>query len=196
MQIHSGEIYHVFNRGNNKQPIFFNRKNYLFFLQKIRTHLHPYCDILAYCLMPNHFHFLIYMNDKSIQPCQKSPNNNMINEFSKGLRTTLSSYTQAVNKQEKRTGALFAPKTKTVPTSGGSIINDYSIYCFIYIHKNAYKAGLVNHPKDWEFCSYPDYSGIRNGTLCNKKLAAEELDFELNEFYDFIDRPIPSEFKF
>ncbi len=47
------EYYHVYNRGNNKQPIFFNQVNYLFFLKKIRDQLLPCADIIAYCLMPN-----------------------------------------------------------------------------------------------------------------------------------------------
>ena len=62
MQFQDGHIYHVFNQGNNHQKVFFNRENYLFFLQKIRTHILPHADILAWCLMPNHFHLEIYVN--------------------------------------------------------------------------------------------------------------------------------------
>ena len=51
--------YHVYNRGNNNQPIFFNSGNYLFFLRKIRVEWRRYCDILAWCLMPDHFHFIL-----------------------------------------------------------------------------------------------------------------------------------------
>ena len=53
-------IYHVYNRGNNNQKIFFINDNYYFFLRKIKKHLTKYCELLAYCLMPNHFHFMIY----------------------------------------------------------------------------------------------------------------------------------------
>ncbi len=52
-------IYHVYNRGNNSQTVFFNHENYMFFLEKIRTHIFPHADILAWCLMPNHFHLMI-----------------------------------------------------------------------------------------------------------------------------------------
>ncbi|HNX87523.1 MAG TPA: hypothetical protein PKH58_00450 [Paludibacteraceae bacterium] len=52
--------YHIFNQGNNKELIFFNRENYFFFLKKIETHIVPFADVLAYCLMPNHFHLMVY----------------------------------------------------------------------------------------------------------------------------------------
>ncbi|MFZ4414303.1 MAG: hypothetical protein ACOYOV_14565, partial [Bacteroidales bacterium] len=63
MQFEQGHIYHIYNQGNNKQHIFFKRENYLFFLQKIRKHILPYADVLAWCLMPNHFHLLVYVKD-------------------------------------------------------------------------------------------------------------------------------------
>jgi len=53
MQIEKGYIYHIYNQGNNKQKIFFEQENYLFFLRKIRTHILPYGDILAWCFTPS-----------------------------------------------------------------------------------------------------------------------------------------------
>ena len=55
MKFEPHTIYHIFNQGNNRQPIFFQERNYYFFLEKMKTHLLPYGDIIAYCLMPNHF---------------------------------------------------------------------------------------------------------------------------------------------
>ncbi len=52
-------IYHIYNQGNNRQPIFFTHENYLFFLKKITKHVLPYADVLAWCLMPNHFHLMV-----------------------------------------------------------------------------------------------------------------------------------------
>ena len=56
-------LYHIYNQGNNKQKIFFSRENYLYFLQKINKHIRPHVDVLAWCLMPNHFHLLVYVKD-------------------------------------------------------------------------------------------------------------------------------------
>lgn len=52
-------FYHVYNRGNNGEKIFFNEENYRYFLRKFGIYLTPYIEVYAYCLLPNHFHFLI-----------------------------------------------------------------------------------------------------------------------------------------
>ncbi len=51
--------YHLYNRGNNKQLIFYKEKNYPYFLLKLATYLTSYLDLFAYCLLPNHFHLLV-----------------------------------------------------------------------------------------------------------------------------------------
>ena len=58
-------LYHIYNRGNNRQVIFPQEKNYDFFLKKVGLELKGLCDLLAYCLMPNHFHLLIYISESS-----------------------------------------------------------------------------------------------------------------------------------
>lgn len=56
-----GHFYHVYNQGNNRQNIFFERDNYLYFLRLIRQSFITHTiDIVAYCLMPNHYHLLVY----------------------------------------------------------------------------------------------------------------------------------------
>lgn len=56
-----GHLYHIYNQGNNRGKIFFIRGNYQFFLRKINQFILPYADVLAWCLMPNHFHLMIYV---------------------------------------------------------------------------------------------------------------------------------------
>jgi len=60
MNFETGNLYHIYNQGNNRQKIFFSRENYLFFLNKIKTHILPHADIVAWCLLPNHFHLMVY----------------------------------------------------------------------------------------------------------------------------------------
>ena len=197
MYFEVGQVYHVYNRGNNKQLIFFNEENYLFFLKKIRKLVLPNCELLAYCLMPNHFHLLIYATEKTVEYNQRN-----INAFSEAIRKLLSQYTKAVNIQQSRTSSLFQQNTKaklvtnlschehrgTTPSLcndfHSKIVQDSAINCFVYIHKNP--SEITNYDlSKWKFSSYLDYTGCRNGTLCNKKLAYSLFGFREDDFLKF-----------
>ena len=211
MDFEKGELYHIYNQGNNRQKIFLNRDNYLFFLSKMRKHLLPFCDIVAYCLMPNHFHWMVKVNEVVMEPIgsdiQKIKHTELHSKHthrltpshpvSKPSRHTLNnsiaillrSYTRAINNQENRTGALFRGGTKaecltnpadlspsfinnttsTIGIGGVDEIN-YPLQCFSYIHQNPVRAGLVKSGEDWEFSSAPDFAGIRDGTLIDRKI--------------------------
>lgn len=170
MKLHTGGLFHIYNRGNNGQTIFFTNHNYRFFLSKVRKYLLPHADFLAWCLMPNHFHFLIYI----------PPDANTF-LFSDGMRLTLMSYTKAVNIQESRTGSLFEQNThsKILDT------HKYSLTCFYYIHQNPLRSGWVTKLENWEYSSFRDYMGLRNGTLINKATAQTLLDLPVtpDQFY-------------
>ena len=111
MHLIQNEFYHIYNRGNNKQVIFFNDNNYLFFIKKIREQLLPYADIICYCLMPNHFHLIVRANEKSVIE-RESFGGKSMQEFVYRVGILLSSYTQAINKQNRTIGSLFQQKTK------------------------------------------------------------------------------------
>ena len=81
------QIIHLYNQGNNRRTIFYNRENYLFFLKKLRKHLPPFCEILCYCLMPNQFHVMINTNESTER--MKWVRNKEISEFSENLRIML-----------------------------------------------------------------------------------------------------------
>ena len=87
-----GEHYHIYNRGHNRQAIFFVRENYLFFLRQWRRYVAPSCQAIAYCLMPTHYHVLLRVTADGL---------------SHGMQLMSISYTKAVNKQQNRLGALF-----------------------------------------------------------------------------------------
>jgi len=159
-------LYHLFNRGNNRGTIFYTQENYLFFLRKVRNHLLDHVDILAYCLMPNHFHFLI-----------QTKTNIDSKEASNGLRVLLRSYARAINKQEKRSGSLFQQHSKIKDLNEGD--DDYAFTCFHYIHQNPVRAGIVDKMEAYEMSSFRDYAGFRNGTLCNKEQAEKSLDIDI-----------------
>ncbi|MEO7308086.1 MAG: hypothetical protein ABIR78_02160 [Ferruginibacter sp.] len=108
MQFEISNLYHIYNRGNNKQPIFFKRDNYLYFLNKLKKYVSPNCDILAWCSMTNDFHILIHANSKTHTLVKETPLK--INTLTEGLRLLLNSYTQGINVQLNRTGNLFQQK--------------------------------------------------------------------------------------
>lgn len=199
MEFQPNQLYHIYNRGNNHRYIFPQQRNYLFFLNKMRKELAPFCDFISYCLMPNHFHWLIYTKPAAcdlsnmVKPRIKKPklsNSDTDIDYQQQLAASvgilLRSYTRAINKQEDWTGSLFQKGTKAkdgwdietlITISQESTFlrfNDrieYARICFNYIHQNPVKAGLVQHPSEWLFSSAQDYNGQRNGTLCNQTLA-------------------------
>ena len=182
--------YHIYNQGNNQQKIFFEPRNYLFFMTKMREYILPYGDVLCYCLMPNHFHILLNVNKTTIPVNNLTANALPLNDdknrsLNDSIAILLRSYTRAINKQEHRSGSLFREETKakngiidgfiTVNGQHQNLFfgaqNDHVSICFDYIHRNPVKAGLVTRAEDWQYSSASDYAGLRNGTMCNQQLA-------------------------
>jgi putative transposase len=183
MDLKQGNIYHIYNQGNNRAPIFFKSENYHFFLMKIGRHILPYADLLAWCLMPNHFHLMIAI---------QKPNKPF--ELNNSIAVMLRSYTRAINIQERRSGALFREGTKadfldTIESGKLKMKNRSSLYqtvaqvynlqeehlhtCFAYILNNPVKAQLVRHVADWEFSSFREFKNSRNELPVNKILIQE-----------------------
>ena len=182
MHLQPGHTYHIYNRGNNRQRIFFSPENYLYFLAKLRKYLVPQARILAWCLMPNHFHLLVQVREEaSPVTCGAA------------FRTLLSSYTRAIQRQESRTGSLFQQQTQARNVVDGD--TSYAGICFCYIHQNPLRAGLVNDLANWVWSSFVDYAGLRSGSLCDKEKARLLLDVPLdtNEFVDWILQTAPGE---
>lgn len=168
MKFLSNNLYHIYNQGNNQETIFLSRDNYLRFLQKFRVLVSPYCNVLAYCLMPNHFHFMVEATEKSADIVQLG--NVTSNKLSNGFRLLLSEYAFEFNQINNRSGSLFRQKTKAKDLSEFTDIN-YPLTCFNYTHLNPFEAGLVTLVQDWEFSSLRDYLELRKGTFCNQALA-------------------------
>jgi putative transposase len=146
----AGEYYHIYNRGNNRQNIFFEEENYMFFLRRLREHLvqpsEPCATLVAYSLMPNHYHLLLQPHD---------------DDLSHHLQLFSISYTKAINKRYGRVGALFQGQFQAKRIDR----NEYLVHLSRYIHLNPVQAGLVKRPEDWAFSSYREYVGLRQGKL-------------------------------
>ena len=192
MFFQTDHLYHIYNQGNNRQKIFFSRNNYLFFLKKIQTYILPYSDLLAWCLMPNHFHLMVYVRSEGI-----IQRNGKMRSLNDSIGIMLRSYARAVNKEVVRTGCLFREETKAVCltepkqirsswyNNGGikEVILEnpdvgYPNICFNYILLNPVRAGLVHTPQDWEFSSFSEFIGEKLSTMLNPgKIAEFELKF-------------------
>ena len=153
------EYYHLYNRSNNRAEIFYERENYLFFLGRLRKFVIPTVEIVAYCLMPNHYHLLMQVSDTETSEVLET--SEVSKKVSKAMKLFSISYTKAMNNRYDRVGSLFqgAFQAKHVGT------DRYLIHLSRYIHINPVPANLVKRPEDWEFSSYREYIGIREGTL-------------------------------
>jgi REP-associated tyrosine transposase len=150
------EYYHVYNRGVDRQLVFFCRDNYAFFLRRLREHLPPeIAVVVAYCLMPNHYHLLVLL---------RSP------RFSDAMQSFGTSYTKAVNKRRERCGPLFQSRFRAIHVDDEA----YLLHLSRYIHLNPVPT-LVAQPADWEFSSYREYIGVRDGTLPDPSRIVQEL---------------------
>ena len=112
--------------------------------------------------------------------------------FSWGLQQLLSSYAKSINKHFNRTGSLFQQNTRWRQTSSDSLLDDYSLWCFNYIHNNPRNAGLVNSLDDYEFGSYREFIGKSDLSLCNIPLAKKLFSFDTNGMFQEIDCEIPA----
>ena len=203
MKLEGKKLYHIYNRGINRQMLFYDKEYYLVFLKKIKRYIAPHCDLLAYCLMPNHFHLLVQANEKTFIPFRKEDSltendgasSIRMNCFSHGMKMLLSSYTKIINKRNKRSGSLFRQNTHSKQTSDESLAEDYSVWCFIYIHNNPVASGLVATPEDWTFSSYSEYFGNVEHPICNVELGRKLLSLDLNEMPLRTVRGVPDHIK-
>ncbi|MBD2482281.1 transposase [Planktothrix sp. FACHB-1365] len=153
----AGNYYHVYNRGNNRQLIFFERDNYIYFLRQLRNHLITNgVDIIAYCLMPNHYHLLVYLQTDN---------------FSDLMQSFSLSYTKAMNKRYHRVGSLFQGRFQAIHVDQ----EEYLLHLTRYIHLNPVSANLVKKAEEWEFSSYQDYIDLRRGSLAKLEGVRSQL---------------------
>ncbi len=186
MHIEENHLYHIYNRSN--ETVFYNKENYLFFLRKVNKLIKPYCEIIAWCLMSNHFHLLVYTDSRSAKNAEEKHRPNL-QVLSKQFATLTSGHSQAVNKQQSRKGRLWVHTTKAKKISGQTYFGverfhkkDIQFTCFNYIHQNPVEAKLVSKIEDWEFSSFLDFLGIRNGKLVNKVVAYEIINYDKENF--------------
>ncbi len=158
-QLTAGVCYHVYNRGNNRQTIFFSPDDYALFIRRLRGYIlgEPLpgplripagrgAQLLAYCLMPNHYHLLLV-------PAE--------NDLSHRMQLLSISFTKAMNARHTRVGSLFQGQFQAIAVDRDA----YLVSLTVYLHLNPVRGGLTAQPEEWPYSSYRDYVGLRRGSL-------------------------------
>lgn len=142
--------FHIYNRGNNGGDIFFEEKNYPFFVDLLKRHLTSVSSILSYCLMKNHFHLLV-----------KTKENVDSKLISQKFSNFFNSYAKAINKAYNRNGSLFQDRFKR------NLIEEekYLTNCILYIHQNPENHGFVEDFKDYPFSSFGNFLHPKSGIV-------------------------------
>ena len=154
------KTYHLYNHANADKNLFRSDDNYVFFLKRYSDFLAGYFDTYAYCLMPNHFHFLIRV--KPFQPIQNQDEdkNSMAvlemayrRKVTNAIKNWIISYTNSYNKMFGFTGNLFVQKIRRILVDD----DEYFRNLVSYIHLNPVLHEFVKKPEDWKYSSYSAY---------------------------------------
>ncbi len=204
MNFEQDHIYHIYNQGNNKQKIFFIKENYYFFINKIKTNVLPFADILAWCLTPNHFHIMAYVNypeiiagvignstghsrsktvgvtDNSTGHARSHPDSSR-RSFNNSIGIMLRSYTRAVNIQENRSGALFREETKAE-----CLTNSSGVTPAFFNTKNGTMINIPLNAKEYpQICfNYIHNNPVKAGLVGNPR------EWEFSSFREFFGEEI------
>lgn len=149
----------------------------MYFLFKLRKYIRPFCEVIAYSLIPNQFQLLIYSDKRTTLHDFKGKN-----YLCEGFRLLLSSYAKGINKQEHRRGSLFMQNTRCRFISP---VDLHAEYCFMFIHQSPLRNQLVNKPGEWEFNSYKEYYERKDDGLCNRVIAEKLLGIDIKDFQKY-----------
>lgn len=199
-----GKVYHIYNRGVNKMPIFRTQGNFQYFLKLYFERIGPMVDTYSWCLMKNHFHLMVRIKSMGEIVRQLSgiiePDRLIGLNPSKQFSNLFVAYALAFNKQEKRKGTVFERPFGRIEVDSLKYFKDL----VVYIHRNPVHHGFVSHPKDYEWSSYHNYfsvnpSGIQremvlswfDSTLTFRAIHQNSQD--ITDFEDYIIDDIKNE---
>ncbi|MGB0882691.1 MAG: transposase [Vicingaceae bacterium] len=185
--------YHIYNRTNGSERLFRSNENYHYFLRQFKKYIAKIADVYAYCLIPNHFHFIVKIKSKEdlelffcekLSKGSKPLENLIILQFSHFFN----SYTQAYNKMYKRKGSLFSPNFKK------KIISDniYLQQAILYVHLNPIKHKLTNNFVDFPHSSYLSILSNKS-TLIKRKEVISLFDDEDNFIFVHKEQQVKTE---
>ena len=170
----SGHAYHFYNRGAHRLSLFREADNYLLVLRMMKT----YCRSLrltpiAYCLLPNHYHWLIRQDGED--PARLLP------------QRVYNAYSKAYNKRYGHSGTLFegSYRVKAVESEV------HLVHLCRYIHANPVVHGLVESVTGWPYSNYHEWIGQRAGTLVDRDFVTERFP-RAGEYMTFVEDYVAS----
>lgn len=154
-------FYHVYNRAVEKRIIFYTEYDYEYFLNKVilfkeRTNV----KIIAYCVLPNHWHFLLKLTSQVD-----------LQAISKFISLLSNSYTKYFNLNKDHAGRIFQGPFKSKLVRD----DDYLRVLINYINLNPLKHKITNKAGDWPYTSHHNYFGKKKHNLIDKDCL---IDFE------------------
>jgi putative transposase len=154
-----GRYYHIYNRGNNRENLFREERNYRYFLGLYDRHISPIAETFAYCLLCNHFHFLVRIGEPALVP-ETTPAASVLKP-SQAFSNCFNAYAKAINKAYGRTGSLFEDRFGRIEVTTEA----YFARLVVYIHRNPQKHGFVADFRDWPWSSYHALAGTSTTRL-------------------------------
>lgn len=155
-----GLYYHIYNRGINSDILFKEKTNYEYFLRLYDSHISPIAETYAWCLMKNHFHFLVRIKEHEEITAEKKilPSQSFSNLFN--------AYTKAFNKSYNRHGALFERPFRRKQVND----NKYLQNLIVYIHNNPIHHKICQHPLEYPWSSYTSCVSDRETKIQRKEV--------------------------
>ena len=165
IQFAKGSYYHIYNRGARRQSIIREERNYAYLLRLMRqTASECALTIIAYCLLPNHYHWLVRQDGDT--PAGILP------------KRVCNSYSQAFNRAYNSSGTLFqGPYCATLVDSDA-----YLQHLCRYIHANPVRHGITASLDVWPYSNYHDWVGKGSCTLVDQQFIQDH--FETPEQYE------------
>lgn len=164
-----GTFYHIYNRGNNRENIFVQERNYAYFMDLWWKHISPIAETWAYGLLRNHFHAAVFIKNKEDLTGLTSKNDNRNTGADKGIHPLdtpedlsglrdpsqyfsnfFNAYAKGLNISIQRTVALFQRPFKRIPVDSEA----YLMRLIVYIHQNPQKHGFESDFRNWNYTSY------------------------------------------
>ena len=181
-----GKTYHIYTHANGFENLFQSQENYRYFLRRYEHFIPCVADTLAWCLMPNHIHFLarIKTEEEIEQAFGKFETfQKLERRVSKQFANLFSSYTQAYNKMYSRRGSLFIHSFKRKEITSDSYLTNI----IFYIHTNAMLHGFVKEFEAWPWSSY---HGFLNEDLTREQQEITGWFGNREEFIKYHQQPI------